>query len=361
MKVLTVFGTRPEAIKMAPLVHALAKDPFFEAKVCVTAQHREMLDQVLKLFSIVPDYDLNIMQPGQGLTEITCRILEGLKPILAEFKPDVVLVHGDTTTTLATSLAAFYQRIPVGHVEAGLRTGDLYSPWPEEANRTLTGHLAMYHFSPTETSRQNLLRENVADSRIFITGNTVIDALLWVRDQVMSSDTLRSELAANYPFIDPDKKVDYQTAYDRSLESLNELKCVAEELQIQIGLENVWNKFLLSPMEMKDFIDKIGSEYVGSYLDVGNTVYCGYPEDWVRILGKRIRKVHFKDYRRQAGGLHGFVDLLAGDVNYPEVMKAFREIGYDGWVSAEMIPAYKYHTETLIYNTSRAMDAILGR
>ncbi|VCV94747.1 UDP-N-acetylglucosamine 2-epimerase [Escherichia coli] len=182
MKVLTVFGTRPEAIKMAPLVHALAKDPFFEAKVCVTAQHREMLDQVLKLFSIVPDYDLNIMQPGQGLTEITCRILEGLKPILAEFKPDVVLVHGDTTTTLATSLAAFYQRIPVGHVEAGLRTGDLYSPWPEEANRTLTGHLAMYHFSPTETSRQNLLRENVADSRIFITGNTVIDALLWVRD-----------------------------------------------------------------------------------------------------------------------------------------------------------------------------------
>ena len=146
---------------MAPLVHALAKDPFFEAKVCVTAQHREMLDQVLKLFSIVPDYDLNIMQPGQGLTEITCRILEGLKPILAEFKPDVVLVHGDTTTTLATSLAAFYQRIPVGHVEAGLRTGDLYSPWPEEANRTLTGHLAMYHFSPTETSRQNLLRENV--------------------------------------------------------------------------------------------------------------------------------------------------------------------------------------------------------
>ena len=215
MKVLTVFGTRPEAIKMAPLVHALAKDPFFEAKVCVTAQHREMLDQVLKLFSIVPDYDLNIMQPGQGLTEITCRILEGLKPILAEFKPDVVLVHGDTTTTLATSLAAFYQRIPVGHVEAGLRTGDLYSPWPEEANRTLTGHLAMYHFSPTETSRQNLLRENVADSRIFITGNTVIDALLWVRDQVMSSDTLRSELAANYPFIDPDKKMILVTGHRR--------------------------------------------------------------------------------------------------------------------------------------------------
>ena len=151
---------------MAPLVHALEKDPDFEAKVCVTAQHREMLDQVLKLFSIVPDYDLNIMQPGQGLTEITCRILEGLKPVLESFKPDVVLVHGDTTTTMAASLAAFYQRIPVGHVEAGLRTGDLSSPWPEEGNRTLTGHLATYHFAPTETSRQNLLRENIADNRI---------------------------------------------------------------------------------------------------------------------------------------------------------------------------------------------------
>jgi UDP-N-acetylglucosamine 2-epimerase (non-hydrolysing) len=155
---------------MAPLVHALAKDPHFEAKVCVTAQHREMLDQVLKLFSIVPDYDLNIMKPGQGLTEITCRILEGLKPVLESFKPDVVLVHGDTTTTMAASLAAFYQRIPVGHVEAGLRTGDLSSPWPEEGNRTLTGHLATYHFAPTETSRQNLLRENIADSRITVTG-----------------------------------------------------------------------------------------------------------------------------------------------------------------------------------------------
>ncbi len=163
---------------MAPLVHALAKDPHFEAKVCVTAQHREMLDQVLKLFSIVPDYDLNIMKPGQGLTEITCRILEGLKPVLESFKPDVVLVHGDTTTTMAASLAAFYQRIPVGHVEAGLRTGDLSSPWPEEGNRTLTGHLATYHFAPTETSRQNLLRENIADSRITVTGNTVIDALV---------------------------------------------------------------------------------------------------------------------------------------------------------------------------------------
>ena len=215
MKVLTVFGTRPEAIKMAPLVHALARDPHFEAKVCVTAQHREMLDQVLKLFSIVPDYDLNIMQPGQGLTEITCRILEGLKPVLESFKPDVLLVHGDTTTTMAASLAAFYQRIPVGHVEAGLRTGDLSSPWPEEGNRTLTGHLATYHFAPTETSRQNLLRENIADNRITITGNTVIDALFWVRDRVLSDEALRNELTQRYPFLANGKKMILVTGHRR--------------------------------------------------------------------------------------------------------------------------------------------------
>jgi UDP-N-acetylglucosamine 2-epimerase (non-hydrolysing) len=215
VKVLTVFGTRPEAIKMAPLVHALAKDPYFEAQVCVTAQHREMLDQVLKLFSIVPDYDLNIMQPGQGLTEITCRILQGLKPVLESFKPDVVLVHGDTTTTVAASLAAFYQRIPVGHVEAGLRTGDLNSPWPEEGNRTLTGRLATYHFAPTATSRDNLLRENIGEEHITVTGNTVIDALFWVRDRVLGDEGLRNELMQRYPFLEEDKKLILVTGHRR--------------------------------------------------------------------------------------------------------------------------------------------------
>ena len=215
MKVLTVFGTRPEAIKMAPLVHALAGDADFEAKVCVTAQHREMLDQVLKLFEITPDYDLNIMKPGQDLTDITCRILEGLKSVFADFQPDVVLVHGDTATTMATSLAAFYHRIPVGHVEAGLRTGDLYSPWPEEANRKIAGHLAMYHFAPTENSRQNLLKESIPDSHIFVTGNSVIDALLWVRDKVMSDQYMMEKLAANYPFIEPNKKMILVTGHRR--------------------------------------------------------------------------------------------------------------------------------------------------
>ena len=149
--------------------------------------------------------------------------------------------------------------------------------------------------------------------------------------------------------------------YERALEGLSALKSYAEGLEVNIGLENVWNKFLLSPMEMRDFIDKVDSEYVGSYFDVGNTLYCSYPEDWVRILGKRIKKVHFKDYRMEAGGLHGFVDLLAGDVDYPEVVRALEEIGYDDWVSAEMIPNYKHYTETIIYNTSNAMDKILRR
>ena len=165
----------------------------------------------------------------------------------------------------------------------------------------------------------------------------------------------------NVSFSSPEKKVAYDIVYERALEGIGELKSYAESLQVNIGLENVWNKFLLSPMEMRDFIDKIDSKYVGSYLDVGNTLYCGYPEDWVRILGSRIKKIHFKDYRMEAGGAHGFVDLLAGDVDYPEVVKALGEIGYEDWVSAEMIPNYKHHTSAIIYNTSYAMDRILGR
>ena len=165
----------------------------------------------------------------------------------------------------------------------------------------------------------------------------------------------------NAEFAAPGRVADYLETYERSMESLQELKSYAESCKVEIGLENVWNKFLLSPLEMRDFIDKINSSYVGSYLDIGNVLSNGYPEQWVKILGSRIKKVHFKDYRMDAGGLLGFVDLLAGDVNYPAVVEALRQIGYDGWVTAEMIPNYKYHTETIIYNTSNAMDAILGR
>lgn len=162
-------------------------------------------------------------------------------------------------------------------------------------------------------------------------------------------------------FVDPNKVVDYQTVYERSIDVLNRFKGYAEEKGVEIALENVWNKFLNSPVEMKDFIDKFESDYIGSYFDVGNVVFNGYPEHWIKILGKRIKKVHFKDYRKVAGGLHGFVDLLAGDVNYPAVVKALEEVGYDGWVSAEMIPNYAYYNEALIYNTSNSMDYILGR
>jgi UDP-N-acetylglucosamine 2-epimerase (non-hydrolysing) len=215
MKVLTVFGTRPEAIKMAPLVHALAADKRFESKVCVTAQHRKMLDQVLSLFEITPDYDLNLMKAGQTLNDVTARILLELKPVLQEFKPDVVLVHGDTTTTFAASLAAYYEQIAVGHVEAGLRTGNIYSPWPEEANRKLTGVLATYHFAPTETSKANLLREGYDEKNIYVTGNTVIDALLMVKDKIDNEQALNSSLAAQFPFLDESKKLILVTGHRR--------------------------------------------------------------------------------------------------------------------------------------------------
>lgn len=182
-RILLVFGTRPEAIKMAPLVKALQNDTErFETKVCVTAQHRQMLDQVLEVFDIVPDYDLNIMAPNQDLYDITSKVLLGLRDVLKEFRPDTVLVHGDTTTSMAASLAAFYQQIAVGHVEAGLRTYDMLSPWPEEMNRQVTDRICTYYFAPTEQSKQNLLQENIEESKIYVTGNTVIDALLMAVD-----------------------------------------------------------------------------------------------------------------------------------------------------------------------------------
>lgn len=215
MKTLCIFGTRPEAIKMAPLVLALAADERFEAKVCVTGQHREMLDQVLGLFSITPDFDLNIMKPGQDLTDVTTAILQGMKDVLSEFKPDIVLVHGDTATTFAASLAAYYQQIPVAHVEAGLRTGNLYSPWPEEGNRKLTGALAKLNFAPTENSRNNLLREGVGTESIVVTGNTVIDALLDVVKRLEEDPELLAQASAPSAFLDPARKLILVTGHRR--------------------------------------------------------------------------------------------------------------------------------------------------
>ncbi|QQN33861.1 UDP-N-acetylglucosamine 2-epimerase (non-hydrolyzing) [Rahnella aceris] len=285
MKVLTIFGTRPEAIKMAPLVLALSQDAAFESKVCVTAQHREMLDQVLRLFEITPDYDLNIMKPGQGLTEITSRILTGLKPVLDEFRPDIVLVHGDTTTTLSASLAAFYQQIPVGHVEAGLRTGDLSSPWPEEGNRLLTGHLAKWHFAPTENASANLQRENIAGENIFVTGNTVIDALLWVRDRFNSDASLAQQLADNYPFLDANKKLilvtghrreSFGEGFERICSALAEIACKHPDVQIVYPvhlnpnvsepvnriLQSIDNIVLIDPQDYLPFVYLMDKAYL---------------------------------------------------------------------------------------------------
>ncbi|RAU19487.1 UDP-N-acetylglucosamine 2-epimerase (non-hydrolyzing) [Nitrincola tibetensis] len=214
-KILTVFGTRPEAIKMAPLALQLAADERFDAKVCVTAQHREMLDQVLELFELTPDFDLNLMKPGQDLTDITTGILQGLKQVFLDFKPDVVLVHGDTATTFATTLAAYYQQITVGHVEAGLRTGNIYSPWPEEGNRKLTGALANIHFAPTSTSKQNLLNEGVSLECVHVTGNTVIDALFEVIEKLKSNQTLSSQFNTQFEFLDSSKKLILVTGHRR--------------------------------------------------------------------------------------------------------------------------------------------------
>ncbi len=213
--VMVVFGTRPEAIKMAPVVEALRKTSGVETLVVVTAQHRQMLDQVLDLFDITPDEDLNVMQPGQTLAALTSRILEGMTEVIARRKPDLVLVHGDTSTTLATAMAAFYNRVLVGHVEAGLRTGDMYSPWPEEANRRLTAPLAQLHFAPTERSRNNLLAEGIAESQIHVTGNTVIDALLAVAAKINGNQPLRDELANRFPFLDSNKRLVLVTGHRR--------------------------------------------------------------------------------------------------------------------------------------------------
>lgn len=215
MKILLVFGTRPEAIKMAPLYHQFKNDDRFDVSVCVTGQHRDMLDPVLNLFNIVPDFDLNIMQIGQDLTDVTTKILVGLRDLFNTYIPDLALVHGDTATTFAASLACYYKKIKVGHIEAGLRTNNLYSPWPEEANRKLTGVLTEFHFSPTEDSKLNLLKEGVNNNNVFVTGNTVIDALYYVVDKIKNDYDLKDSLLQNFQFLDFNKKIVLITGHRR--------------------------------------------------------------------------------------------------------------------------------------------------
>ena len=214
-KILTVFGTRPEAIKMAPVVRALNECEMIESRVCVTAQHRQMLDQVLSLFGIRPDFDLDLMRPSQDLTDITNGVMVGLRKVFLEWRPDWVLVHGDTTTTLAASLASYYSKIPVGHVEAGLRTGNIYSPWPEEINRRVAGVVSAINFAPTETAKRNLLDEGVPPSNVLVTGNTVVDALLEVVRKLHSDNTLSQTLEERFRFLDASRRLILVTGHRR--------------------------------------------------------------------------------------------------------------------------------------------------
>lgn len=285
MKILSVFGTRPEAIKMAPLVKMLCQDGAFDARVCVTAQHREMLDQVLDLFDIKPEYDLNIMKSGQDLSDITSRILLGLRSVLADFKPDMVLVHGDTTTTLATSLAAYYNRTPIGHVEAGLRTGNLYSPWPEEGNRKIAGVLATLHFAPTECAKGNLLSEGVSPESIHVTGNTVIDALLMVKQLVESRPDVRAGLESRFPMLSNGRRIVLVTGhrresfgggFERICHSLRQIALVHRDIDIVYPvhlnpnvqepvkrlLSGIDNIHLIQPLDYLPFVYLMNRSYL---------------------------------------------------------------------------------------------------
>lgn len=373
-KILTVFGTRPEAIKMAPLVKLLAADREIDARVCVTAQHREMLDQVLELFEIKPEYDLNLMKPGQTLTDITASILLNLKPILQEFQPDYVLVHGDTTTTFATTLAAFYEQIPVGHVEAGLRTGNLYSPWPEEANRKLTGVLATIHFAPTPTAQNNLLAEKVSSSAIYVTGNTVIDALLLVHDRLKNDAKLCESVVADIPYKVKDRKIILVTGhrresfgggFERICEALSQIAQCYPDIDIVYpvhlnpnvrepvnrllsGLDNI---HLIHPQEYLPFV------YLMSRAHIILTDSGGIQEE-APSLGKPVLVMRDTTERPEAVAA-GTVKLVGTDVNaivssviqlledaetYTRMSTAHNPYG-DGMASTRIIAALKSYNE----------------
>ncbi|WP_187647914.1 non-hydrolyzing UDP-N-acetylglucosamine 2-epimerase [Nitrosophilus labii] len=289
-KILIVFGTRPEAIKMAPLVKEFERNgDRFILKVCVTAQHRQMLDQVLNLFEIKADYDLNIMKENQDLFDITSNILGGMREVLNDFKPDFVLVHGDTTTTFATSLACFYQKIDVGHIEAGLRTGNLYSPWPEEANRTLTGVLAKYHFAPVQKAKENLLKENIEDKNIIVTGNTVIDALFMVLDKIENDLNLKEEiivkltkaisfktLNSKFILVTGHRRENFGEGFLNICYALKEIAIKNPEINIVYPvhlnpnvrepvnkiLQNIKNIYLIEPLEYHEFIYLMSKSYI---------------------------------------------------------------------------------------------------
>jgi len=275
--ILVVFGTRPEAIKMAPLILKMKKDPSFDLKVCITAQHREMLDQVLKIFGIEADYDLDLMSPGQGLVNLTGKILSSVTKVLDEVNPDLVVVHGDTTTTFSASLAAYYKRIPVAHVEAGLRTGNNYSPWPEEGNRRLTSVLADYHFAPTEISKANLISENINDDSVFVTGNTVVDALFLAKNKIESDTILERNFEKMFPFISSDKKIILVTGHRReSFGSGFERICAAVRLVAAKNKDVV----IIYPVHLNPLVQEPVNRILGGL----SNVYLVEPTDYLPFV-----------------------------------------------------------------------------
>ena len=274
--VLVVFGTRPEAIKMAPVVKACKARPELEVKVCVTAQHRQMLDQVMDIFGLTADFDLNVMAPNQTLADVTCKVLKGMEGVFAEWKPDMILVQGDTTTVMAAAMSAFYHKIAIGHVEAGLRTGNLYSPWPEEANRLLAGCLANQHYAPTPRSRDNLLKENKDQKTVFVTGNTVIDALHEAVKIMDGDEVLKARLAAQFPFLDSAKRLVLVTGHRREnfgdgfIHICNAIRRVAERPDVQV----------VYPMHMNPNVRKPVNEILGGL----SNVHLIEPLDYLSFL-----------------------------------------------------------------------------
>lgn len=367
-KILFVFGTRPEAIKMAPLVKCLSLRKEFDVKICVTAQHRQMLDQVLSLFEITPDFDLDIMKPGQSLSSITTSILNGLRPILRELAPEIVLVHGDTTTTFAAALAAFYEQIKVGHVEAGLRTGDLYSPWPEEANRKLTSVLTEYHFAPTEKAADNLKREGVTTDKIYITGNTVTDALITVVNKIKNNKALAKECSEQFDFLNDEEKIILVTGHRRESfgEGFESICCALAKIadkypQLQIVypvhlnpnvqepvkrlLSNKSNIFLINPLDYLPFVYLMSRSYIiltdsGGIQEEAPTL--GKPVLVMRDTTERPEAVEAGTVRLVGTNSNkiseALIELLENEQLYQKMSKAHNPYG-DGTASQKILNA----------------------
>lgn len=372
MKVLSVFGTRPEAIKMAPLVKALEADSFFNSKVAVTAQHREMLDQVLELFEITPDFDLNLMQAGQDLYDITSKVLLGLREILKEFQPDLVLVHGDTATTFAASLAAFYQKIPVGHIEAGLRTGNMESPWPEEANRVLTSRLAQWHFSPTERNKKALLEEGIADQFITTTGNTVIDALQLVIQKIEQSIAIQESILTSlmtagltldaiqerYILVTGHRRENFGKGFENICSALHDLALanptthfiypVHLNPNVQKPVNNLLGKInnvhLIKPLGYEPFVYLMQHSYL-VLTDSGGV------QEEAPSLGKPVLVMRDTTERPEAVEA-GTVRLLGADAK--RISNAMQELLDDNFLYMEMSQAHNP------YGDGKASERILG-